>query len=167
MRPLRIASSGLIALVALAGGALLLAGCSKGLDLQVETRAVEYVGPRLQSSPAVQLWGSVGSDYKVNVSCSFTNEGASGLMNVVATVNQGERSWERRSVVRPEVGRPETVDFVFPEPTFNWAGLLGLLLPLVLPTPFGSFASAFLDGKTRVHQAPLPVVAKLSPTPRT
>ena len=99
------------------------------------------------SPPAVQLGDSIGFDYKVNVSCSFTNEGASGLMNVVATVNQGERSWERRSVVRPEVGRPTTVDFVFPEPTFNWAGLLGPLLSLVLPTPFGSFASAFLDGK--------------------
>ncbi len=146
MRTLVTASVSAIAVVALAGAALLLAGCSKGLDLRVETRAVEYVGPRLQSPPAVRLRGEVGFDYKVNVSRSFMNEGAAGFMNVVATVSQGERSWERRNVVRPEVGSTTTVDFVFPEPTFNWAGLLGPLLPLILTTPFGSFASAFLDG---------------------
>lgn len=121
-----------------------LAACGNGVELELSAEPT-YIGPEIGDSISVLLSDSIGFDYKVNMSCTFTNVGGPGGVNVLATVSQGNESWERRaSVVRAEVEQPMTSRFVFEEPTFEWGRLLVPLAMLVVPAPWSGIATAFL-----------------------
>ena len=82
------------------------------------------------------------------MSCTFTNVGDPGRVNVLATVAQGSKSWERRAfLLQVAVGQPMTSKFVFEEPTFDWGPILVPLASLVVPGPWSGLASAFLGGE--------------------
>ena len=123
---------------------LVLIGCANRVELQLNVETT-YVGPRIADSTNVRLTDSYGFDYKVNLSCTFTNVGESGRVSVLATVAQGNKSWERRESLHAAVGQPMTSKFVFEEPTFDWRVLLPPLLP-ILDFPYGHIAQAFLGG---------------------
>lgn len=124
-----------------------LVGCAKRVELQLDAEQT-YIGPKIADSIDVRLTDSYGFDYKVNISCTFTNVGDPGRVNVLATVTQGRRSWERRAfLVQAKVGQPMTSKFVFQEPTFDLGRILAPLALLVVPSPYGSIASAFLGGQ--------------------
>ena len=127
---------------------VLLAGCAKRVELQLDAEQT-YIGPRVADSINVRLTDSYGFDYKVNMSCTFTNVGGRGGVNVLATVAQGNESWERRDSIRQAVvGQPMTSEFVFEEPTFDLGRILAPLAALVVPSPYVSMVSAFLGGQS-------------------
>ncbi len=123
---------------------VLLPGCAKRVEIQLDAKQT-YIGPRVADSIRVQLTDSYGFDYKVNMSCTFTNVGDPGGVNVHATVTQGNKSWDRRAfLLQTEVGQPVTYKFVFDEPTFDLRLILAPLTSLIMPSPWGGIASAVL-----------------------
>lgn len=138
---------GLLVLITLTVGLVLLAGCAKRVELRLDAKQT-YVGPEVADSINVRLTDSWGFDYKVNMSCTFTNVGAPGGVIVLGTVAQGNESWERRETIRQAVvGQPMTSEFVFAEPTFDWGSLLVPVASLVVPGPWSGMAMAFLGGE--------------------
>ena len=136
-------------LLGLAGLVMLMAliGCAERVELRLNVET-EYIGPRVADSINVRLTNSYSlSDYKVNLSCTYTNVGSPGRVNVLATVAQGDKSWERRELgIHATVGQPITSRFVFEEPTFNLGRLLAPLVSVIVPSPYGHVAQAFLGG---------------------
>lgn len=129
---------------------VLLAGCAKDVEIQLAAKQT-YIGPRLADSIKVRLTDSYGFDYKVNLSCTFTNVGGPGRVNVLATVTQGDKSWDRRALLlQTEVGQPMSTKFVFDEPTFDFRQILAPLVSLVVPSPWGGIASAVLGEQSEV-----------------
>ncbi len=134
---------GLVSLVVM----LALIGCAKRVELRLEVETT-YIGPQIAESINVRLTDSYSlSDYKVNLSCTYTNIGDPGRVNVLATVAQGDKSWERRESLYAVAGQPVTSKFVFEEPTFDLGRILAPLALLVVPSPYGGVASAFLGGE--------------------
>lgn len=111
---------GLVSLVVM----LALIGCAKRVELRLDVETT-YVGPQIADSINVRLTDSYSlSDYKVNLSCTYTNIGDPGRVNVLTTVAQGDKSWERRESLYAVVGQPVTSKFVFEEPTFDLGRIL-------------------------------------------
>ena len=121
-----------------------LAACAKRVELEVNAKPT-YIGPQVADSTNIRLTDSWGWDYKVNMTCMFTNSGGPGRVNVLATVAQGDKSWERRTLLQTRVGQRMTAEFEFAEPTFNWMKLIAPLVSVVLGD-WGGIASAFLGG---------------------
>ena len=130
----------------LMGVLVLVTGCAKGVDLHVESEAT-YIGPQVADTVSIHLTDSLGWDYKVNMNCTFTNVGGPGRVYVLATVAQGDKTWERLASFQAKVGQPMTAMFEFPEPTFDWAGILAPLVSVYLGN-WGGVASAFLRGQS-------------------
>ena len=125
---------------------LALIGCTSRVELRLNVET-EYIGPRIADSINVRITDSYGFDYKVNLSCTYTNVGGPGRVNVLAMVAQGDKSWERRDLgVHATEGQPMTSKFVFEEPTFNLGRILAPLVSIVVPAPYGVLAQAFLRG---------------------
>ena len=119
----------------------------KSLDLDVTGRTT-YIGPQVSESIEVFLTESYGFDYKINMSCTFMNVGRTGSFEVIATVYQSDKSWERRRTARTASGQIRTLEFEFDEPTFDdWARLAPLAL-LVITSPWGFAAAAVLEGQS-------------------
>ena len=126
---------------------VLLVGCAKRVELELSAEPT-YIGPEVAESINVRLSESYGFDYKINMNCTYTNVGGPGGVNVLATVAQGNESWERRAAIpQTVVGQPMTSEFVFEEPTFEWGRLLVPLAMLVVPAPWSGMATAFLGGE--------------------
>lgn len=139
-------SRGLLGASLLIGILVLVTGCAKDADLHVVSE-VTYIGPQVADSISVHLTDSLGWDYKVNMNCTFTNVGGPGRVNVLATVAQGDKSWERHALFQTKVGQPMTATFEFPEPKFDWVGILAPLVSVYLGD-WGRVASAFLRGQS-------------------
>ena len=103
----------------------------------------------MSDSVKVGLTDSYGFDYKVNLNCTFTNVGGPGRVSVLATVTQGDESWNRRATnLQTKVGQPMSTMFVFEEPTFNLRQFLAPLATLVVPSPWSGIASAVLGDQS-------------------
>ena len=119
----------------------------KRLEIDV-TGWQTLIGPQVADPIEVFLSETLGSDYKVNLSCRFKNIGQSGTFNVEAMVYQGDNLWERRRSVHSASGQSRTLEIVFNEPVFDdWASLSPFAQ--LVPGYGGMVASTLLAGQTR------------------